>query len=190
MAGGKTRYENFYKIEQPKVLKIIEQAKELGYEIGLHPSYLTWKNKAMFQQELTHLEKVVGEKVRHSRQHFLHCSFAETFDILEDLGIENDSTLGYQNLIGFRCGTGFDFHLYNFKKEQAYGFKETPMIVMDCALLAMTNNEVLSAEQLLKYFLNQNKFNTKITFNFHNHIFDEAKLDNDAMKHLYDFIRH
>lgn len=185
MAGGQTRYENFYSIHHPYVKDIIQKAKDLNYTIGLHPSYLTWNNPSMMVEELNTLERVVGHSIQHSRQHFLHCSFPDTFDILAQAGIKNDSTLGYQNLIGFRCGTGFDFYLYNFKTESPYPILETPMVVMDCALLTMTDYRVEQAESLLNDFLRQNSFYTQLTFNFHNHIFDELKVNKEKMRAIY-----
>lgn len=186
MAGGKTRYEGFYDIEDPYLLQIIEKAKEIGYEIGLHPSYLTWQVGNIFQQELKKLEGIVGRAIVHSRQHFLHYSFQKSPTILEKVGIQNDSTWGYQNLIGFRSGTGFDYQPYHFREERACSFWETPLVVMDCALLAEQDYDIEKAETALHQFLNNNQWFTKITFNFHNHIFDDMASHGGGMRKIYE----
>ena len=122
MAGGITKYDNHYSIADQRIKDIIALAKNKDYSMGLHPGYAAWKNPDLFLKEKKKLEEVVGEEVKHSRQHFLHFSFADTPGILEANGIKSDSTLGYQDLIGFRCGTGFPYHLYNFKEERAFDF--------------------------------------------------------------------
>ena len=189
MAGGKTNYEGFYPIDHPYVKRIIEKAKNLGYDIGLHPSYLTWKNGDMFQRELKRLEDRVGEKIQKSRQHFLHFSFEQSPNILEQASIKNDSSLGYQNLIGFRCGTGFDFYPYHFGEERACHFTERPLVVMDCALLTANKHDIEKVQQSLYHFLRQNHFLSQITFNFHNHIFDDTKSYGMGMKKIFEQVQ-
>ncbi|MFK7933433.1 MAG: hypothetical protein AB8G22_07975, partial [Saprospiraceae bacterium] len=166
LAGGKTKYENFYKITDSRVQEIIQLAKARGYQIGLHPSYLTWRNAEMLEKEKIKLEQIVGEEVIHSRQHFLHFDFKKTPELLVAAGIKEDSTLGYQNRIGFRCGTGFRYQMYDFKQEMSFDLWQTPMVVMDVALLTQANNDVAAWERVLLKFLKENQPGTEIVFNF------------------------
>lgn len=174
-----------YAINDDKILKIMELAKNKNYIIGLHPSYLSHENKTFWQSEKCEFEDQLKIKLTHSRQHYLHFSMQKTPDILQINEVENDSTLGYQDRIGFRCGTGFDYFLYNFAKETKYNFLETPMVLMDCALLKECNYDHILFDQILFDFLEQNYFFTKITFNFHNSIFDDSRTDGDGLKGTY-----
>ena len=184
MAGGITKYDNHYEIEDQRIKQVLGLAKANGYLIGLHPSYAAWMNEDLFLAEKKRLEKVVGEEVVDSRQHFLHFSFEHTPSMLEANGIKRDSSLGYQDLIGFRCGTGFPYRLYNFQEERAFSFLEIPMVFMDCALLGEENDVVEFAERTKK-FLAKNKNLTAITFNFHNSTFDPGRLDREALIQVY-----
>ena len=189
IAGGKTKYENFYKIDDPYVLEIIKSAQGLGYEIGLHPSYATFDKEKLLADEKLQLEQISNSTVQYSRQHFLHYSFEKTASILEKTNIQNDSTFGFQDVIGFRSGTGFEYHPYHFGEERKCTFTETPMVVMDTALLQEVEEDIEKARIVLFYFLKKNKENTKITFNFHNSTFDEVYRDAKELRKLYEDVR-
>jgi len=115
----------------------------------------------------------------------LHFSFSNTIGILEEIGVKYDSTLGYQDLIGFRCGTGHNYYLYNFHKDRQSKVQEIPLVVMDGPLLMEANYNVDKAEKIIFDFMKQNNKFTKITFNFHNSTFDEVVCDSKKFKNLY-----
>jgi len=185
MAGGLTKYDNLYSIKNKKIKKYIKRAKENNYELGLHPSYLAYKNEELFIKEKRLLEKISGNKIINSRQHILHFDFKETIDILENNGIKIDSTLGYQDKIGFRCGTGFTYYLWDFKNNQQRKIKERPLIIMDGCLLIEAKYKVSNAKEIYYCFLKENEYNTQITFNFHNSIFDPVLLNKIELKKLF-----
>ncbi len=175
VAGGKTRqdlYSNYYLKELPS---IIEKAKKNNYDIGLHPSYNAFIDKSMMRDELELLEIIAKEKISRVRMHFLRLNIHKTFEIIEELGFEYDSTLGYNDDIGFRCGTGFEYYPYNFLEERRWKFKELPLIIMDSSLLKSCVGDPACFNSKVNDFLKLNKFNTHINFNFHNSTFDNYK---------------
>ncbi|MEM1321917.1 MAG: hypothetical protein AAGG75_16775 [Bacteroidota bacterium] len=185
LAGGVTPYDRFCQIAHPAMAEVLELAQQRGYQVALHPSYAAHREEALFERERGRLETLVGESLRQSRQHFLHFDFRETPQLLERQGILVDSSLGYQDQIGFRCGTGFAYALYHFAEQRAFRFKEKPLIVMDTALLMHTQENVAAFEQQLKQFLEQNREGTQVTFNFHNSTFDPLRLEAAHLKQLY-----
>lgn len=185
MSGGTTNYDNLYKINNPKIKNYIGFAKENDYEIGLHPSYSAYTNKNQFKKEKNILEKVCQCKIQSTRQHILHFDLKKTPQLLEDCNIKIESTLGYQDLIGFRCGTGFKYKLWNFKNNQPYNLTELPLIIMDGCLLIEADYDVNKARNIYFDFYAKNKYNTQITFNFHNSIFDPVLLDDMELKKLF-----
>ena len=185
MAGGQTRYDNFYEIDAPETQKIIEKAKAAGYEIGLHPSYNCYLDEQLFLAEKQKLEKVVEQKISHLRMHYLRFRFTKTLQIIEACGMHHDSTMGYNDRMGFRCGTGFAYRLFDFEHRRPGTIWETPMIVMDGGLLNEVNYQVETAKILLEDFLKKNQYLTKITFNFHNSIFNPARVDDRALRAFY-----
>ena len=171
LTGGNTIYEGFFNIHNPKVYNTIHVAKGRGYKIGLHPSYDTISNASMMRQERFQLCHVSSEDILDSRQHFLRFDIQNTGKILDELGIKTDSSLGYRDRIGFRCGTGFPYHLYDFDRECAFKFVEIPLIVMDIAAMREIKWDSAAWCLNISAFIEKNNMHTHITFNFHNSFF-------------------
>lgn len=176
MAGGKTKYDGDYEPNGRRITRIIELARQRGYQIGLHPSYNTWRDFTTLKSERLQLELALGQEVRHSRQHYLHYDHRITPYILEALGIELDSSMGYNQRIGFRCGTGFPYQLFSFQEQRAFSFWEAPLAVMDSAILKESAYQLELFECIWREILDSNSGLTQITFNFHNSRFDDAWL--------------
>ncbi len=185
MSGGLTNYDNLYSIDDKKVENIISKALTNGYDIGLHPSYAAYENLTQFKKEKEKLEDVSNVEIIKSRQHILHFSFNKTLEVIHASGIKYDSTFGYQDLIGFRCGTGHPYYLYDIKNNNQISVKETPLVVMDGPLLMDSSYKIEKAKEELYNFLKENKNYTYITFNFHNSIFADLNLDSNGMKEFY-----
>jgi hypothetical protein len=196
LAGGRRRrLEGHFSMESPRARQVLQLAEERGYAIGLHPSYDSPDDERIFRKEKQTLEAVAGRQVEASRQHFLRWRFPDTPRVLEAGGIAEDSTLGFSDMIGFRCGTGFGYRLYNFEAERPWEFREVPPVVMDVALLREAgvdfyrpygNAAALSRTLiLLDEFLAQNQHQTQITFIFHNSTFDEVYIDAPSLRQKY-----
>jgi hypothetical protein len=160
-------------------------SKEKGYKIGLHPGYLTWKNADLMQEQKHDLEQWIGEKITFTRQHYLRFAFPETADQIQKLGFKEDSTLGYRDKIGFRCGTGFPYRLYDFTNQKAYDWYEKPLIVMDISLLRESKFDAKKIFTLWDDFKKNNANNTHITINFHNSVFFEPDISDFPLSELY-----
>jgi len=185
MSGGLTKYDNLYEISEIKSKNIYSQAIECGYQLGLHPSYSAFNDINQFKKEIEIIETTLKIKINSSRQHILHYDVQETPKILSDLEIERDFTLGYQDRIGFRAGTGFNFNLWNLEKNVMLNIIETPLIIMDGCLLIEADYNVIKAKDIYNDFIISNIKNTQITYNFHNSIFDPVLLDDDELKKFY-----
>jgi len=185
MSGGTTKYDNLYDIKDPSLNKVFKTALENNYEIGLHPSYASFKDKRQFLKEKKDLESIIGKKITLSRQHILHYDVIKTPQVIESSGVINDFTLGFQDQIGFRVGTGFEHYLWNNKDNRKFNIIETPLAIMDGCLLIESNYSVEKAIKIHSEFFKKNKFDTQITYNFHNSIFDPVLLNNQKLKSFY-----
>ena len=185
MTGGNSKFDlvdNHYLEELGIVWKV---AKAHNYEAGIHPSYNSADDMQMMMEEKLKLEDITGEKIRLNRQHYLHYYFGITDKHIEKIGFKKDSTLAYNRLIGFRCGTGFDFKPYNFAEERAFEFYESPLAVMDSALIHESKDDMELFNEILFSFIEQNKDHTHITFNFHNSTFDTGIPHRKSLKAIY-----
>jgi len=131
MSGGVTQFDNNYKIDEPKALSLIAKIKKRGHYIGIHPSYDAYSNFEQFKEEKELLEKVTNQKIVEGREHYLRFEVPITWQIWEDNGMQIDSTCGYADKEGFRCGTGDDFSVFNILTRKKLNLKERPLIYMD-----------------------------------------------------------
>jgi len=188
MAGGTSPNDEKYEVENSAFKSISDLAVSRGYQIGLHPSYNSYDDYVMITEERNKLQKATRQRVRTSRQHFLRFAFDETITALSDSGIYEDSSLGYQHRIGFRCGTAFTFLLYDLRRDRNSKVSETPLIIMDGALLDQFEGDAIIAEKKLNDFIEKYSKNSHLTINFHNTIFDPTRYDTETMWNMYDTI--
>ena len=185
MVGGKTKFDNKYSIDDPALKNIVNRAVEFGYNVGLHPSYDSALHAKVHFTELNIINKFLLRECHFNRQHWLRWDWKKTPYQIEKLGFELDSSLGYNHRIGFRCGTGFPYRLYDFRNERSFDFIELPLIYMESALIKERNRTHHSKLEISNNFILNNRFNTHITFNFHNSNFDDSIEGQEGMADLY-----
>ena len=106
---------------------VIVSLLEKGHEIGLH-GIDAWCNTEKGINELKVIHDIANIVVVGVRMHWLYFS-EDSPKALEDAGISYDSTRGYNETIGFLCGTTQVFRFLN-----SLNLFELPLNVMDTAL--------------------------------------------------------
>lgn len=114
---------------QNKIKEVSEWA-----EIGIHPSYASNSNSQKLKTEIQRLEKISGQKIIKSRQHFIKLNLPETYQILINQGIEEDYTMAYADETGFRAGTCTPFYWFDLSKEEKTNLKVHSFCAMDVTL--------------------------------------------------------
>jgi hypothetical protein len=109
------------------LLKDIDSHKQ----VGIHPSYASNSDSCLLDQELSFLSAVLGRKVSFSRQHYLMLSFPGTFRNLLERGIEEEYSLGYSHLTGFRSGIARAYHFYDLLSDMETRLRIVPLHMMD-----------------------------------------------------------
>lgn len=117
----------------PLMKSLVRHLKKAA-TIGIHPSYHAMENKNLMVKEIKTLKELTGEDVLHSRQHYLRCTFPQTFQNLADVGILHDYTLGYPEAVGFRASTCKSFPFYNLRLNKQTNLILHPFMVMDVTL--------------------------------------------------------
>ena len=129
-------YSHFDKNVSPDNLNYRMLIKDIAdyMKVGLHPSYYTMKDDALLKKEKKRMENIVNFPVTKSRQHFLRVELPETYQILADLEIREDYTMGFASHYGFRAGTCTPFYFYDLDYEIQTPVKVFPFAVMDGTL--------------------------------------------------------
>jgi hypothetical protein len=133
--GAKTScYDRGYDPSSPWVAQCLRDLRERGHEIGFHAGYYASDDVACFAREKSRVEDVLGSGPTGGRQHYLRFRAPDTWRIWEAAGMTYDSTLGYADHEGFRCGTCHPFHPFDLEHERELVLTERPLIVMDRTL--------------------------------------------------------
>lgn len=160
--------------ELKEVKNDIKELRERGFEIGIHGSYGTAINKESFKAQLSKLNfQFAG-----GRFHFLHFDIENTPEIIDEVGLKYDSTLGFAEVPGFRFGICNPFNLYNLKEEKPYIFLEYPLNLMDTTFqqskyLHATKEDVIRVAEKLQVEIQ--KFGGVFTVLWHNNFFSDYK---------------
>lgn len=151
--------------------RILYKIKVSNNVIGFHPSYFTATNLHEWENEFKELITVTGN-VTEGRQHYLMVNVPETLRIWDNMGMSIDSSLGYADHEGFRCGTGNEYHFFDVKKRQVMNLIERPLIIMDGTLAGYRKLDVTKSLDCFKYYIEMGKrYNMPITILFHNSSF-------------------
>ncbi|MBO8183043.1 MAG: hypothetical protein H0Z28_09665 [Archaeoglobus sp.] len=131
-----THYARKYEFSDRKVAEIINKLFSEGWEIGLHGSYESYKDKWKLKKEKEYLESVLGHKIYGIRQHRLNLEIPRTWQYQEETGFEYDTSLGFRSSagMGFRWGTCFPFYPYNAEQGRRMSLLEIPLTLMDVSL--------------------------------------------------------
>jgi hypothetical protein len=66
----------------------------------------------------------------------LTSNYQQTFSLLDKLGINYSSLLGFRETTGFRAGVSFPFYPYNHEEDTNFDFLEIPVSIMDLSLFS------------------------------------------------------
>jgi hypothetical protein len=105
----------------------IQQLLAAGCEVGLH-GIDAWLDSSRGREELEEIRRVTGVSEIGVRMHWLYYD-RQSPSVLEKAGAAYDSTMGYNETIGYRAGT-----TQVYKPLQASNLLELPLHIMDTAL--------------------------------------------------------
>jgi len=133
------------------VAEMIREIDHRGWEIGLHPSWYSFNDVNEMKRQKEALEKALGREVVSVRQHFLHYDIRVTPHVQAEAGLLYDSTLGFNDNVGFRFGTCYPWRLYDLQAEVGLPIIEVPLIIQDGAMLKPEKGMRLDGETAFQY---------------------------------------
>jgi hypothetical protein len=117
----------------------MKRIHQRGHQIGLHCSYGSYQSASAIASEFRRLKSLCAElgiEQTHwqARQHWLRFKMPETFQLLDDAGLDSDTTMTFERSIGFRSGTCRPFPVYNLKTRHKLRLIEQPTVAMDASI--------------------------------------------------------
>jgi len=177
MSGGVTEYDNRYDITTQK--ELIERIKERGHKIGIHPSYNAYSDFEQFKKEKGILEKVCECRIDEGREHYLRFEVPTTWQIWEDNNMRIDSSCGYADREGFRCGSGDEFSVFNILTRKKLNLKERPLVLMDCSLFEYNDFSYIEAKNIVQNMKNRGNI---FTILWHNSYIEHLKFYGEVVE--------
>jgi len=171
-----------------EVFDIAEKIKALmssGCEIGLH-GIDGWLDSSRGRVELERIRQVTGSSDIGVRTHWLYCD-DESPEHHERAGADYDSTIGYNQTVGYRAGTS-----QVYKPLGTTHLLELPLHVMDTALfyprrLGLSPKE--AKELVGKIVSNAAEFGGCVTIDWHDRSIAPERLWGDFYRQLIDELR-
>jgi hypothetical protein len=181
------KFDAEYKIENKEIIELIKEINKRGHNIGIHPSYNSYLNQNLIGKELSILQKTLLENGINNpfidcRMHYLRYDISKTPISLYLNGINRDSSLNYANESGFRCGTCFDYEMFDHISQKSLNLIQMPLIVMDNNFLPINCNINFQdkIENIKKIKERCKKLNGNFTILWHN-----SELYNLQLKNLF-----
>jgi hypothetical protein len=164
-----------YCVNSKRIQNLLRNIHDRGHIIGLHGSYDSFLDAEMLTTERKALQgacELAGAKqeILHSRQHYLRWHAGITPDCQSLAGLKIDSTVGYADLPGFRCGTARKFSMWGWKNMAPLELKQQPLVVMEGTLLSgVYMDRKINAENIFRDLSSKAiKFGGDYTILWHN----------------------
>lgn len=135
------RLDAYYDPEDPRIRALMRVIHARGHEIGLHPSYETYRAPAAIAAEFQRLRQVCREEgieqtLWGGRMHYLRWDSSVTPRACSEAGLAYDNTLSYADAPGFRCGTCIDYPAFDPIKNELLPLRIRPLIAMEATIMA------------------------------------------------------
>lgn len=133
------------------IAQVIREIDRRGWEIGLHSSWHSYNDVNELKTQKCALEKVLNHEICSIRQHYLHYDVRCTPGAHQKAGFKYDSTLGFNDNIGFRFGTSYPWMIYDIQNNKNLDVLEVPLVIMDGGLLHQSKGMRLNEEIAFEY---------------------------------------
>ncbi|WP_375170186.1 polysaccharide deacetylase family protein [Marinobacter sp.] len=189
------KYDADYDINHPAIRHLIRKISQRGHEVGIHPSYETFRDFEQLKREFDVLIKVaesegVAQKAWGGRMHYLRWKQPQTLRAWSRAGLTYDSTLGYPDQPGFRSGTSHEYFAFDPIRGEALPVKVRPLVMMESSVIdeRKQGHEVRHAlqsrilELKMRCFLVEGNFsllwhNSSLNFDLSRSVYKEALED-------------
>jgi len=139
-------------------------SKEAGFQYHLLPS---------------EMDKLAGFSANGFRVRYLNLNYQHLFSTLEKGSVKYDSSLGFEDHIGYRAGISYPFNPYNLKEDRAFNLLEIPIIALDSSLMKQNNQNYNKAKKRINRLIKTSKMHrSHISISWHLHHLDPIEFPN------------
>jgi len=129
--GDRIRFDG----QRCSVAEMMREIHRRGWEVGLHASWQAYDCVDEIRRQKDQVEAAIGAEVESVRHHHLHFDVRCTPRVHHEAGFRVDSSLGFNDNIGFRCGTCYPWPLHDLQSNVELDVLELPLIIQDKCLV-------------------------------------------------------
>lgn len=135
-----SKFDWHYSLTEPVIERMLYRIHDRGHEIGVHPSYSTFRDAELICQETERLRQTmtrigIRQTKLGGRQHYLRWETPTTARAYEAARLDHDSTLSFADRPGFRCGTCHEYPFFDLLERRALRITEKPLVVMEHTII-------------------------------------------------------
>jgi hypothetical protein len=184
-ADGRTRARRASRYASADIADDLKRVLSADGEIAVH-GIDAWRDSAKGRDERERIQEITGTAETGVRMHWLYFDL-QAPSMLEKAGFSYDSTVGYNETIGYRAGTTQVFKHLNVDR-----LLELPLHIMDTALFYpsyMNLSDEQARAAMLPLTENATKFGGVLTINWHDRSLGPERLWDDAYATLLRDLR-
>ena len=102
-----------------------------GNRLGIHPSWRSGYSEAVFARELSLFSSITGHAPDISRFHYIRFTLPHDYRKLISHGIQEDHSMGYGSVNGFRASLSMPFPWYDLENDHETSLEVQPFCWMD-----------------------------------------------------------
>lgn len=184
-AQGRLRSRRAARYDAADLREILLRLEMAGKEVTVH-GLDAWRDAAAGREERARIRGLVNCNATGIRMHWLYFD-ADSPEKLEAAGFHYDSSVGYNNAVGYRAGA-----VQVFKPLTAQHLLELPMHIMDTALFfpSYMSLSPKQAEAVVRPLIeNSTQFGGVLTVNWHDRSLAPERLWGDFYRQLIGWLQ-
>ncbi len=130
VADKNSIYDKHVLPQQQIMWRIVKKHAKV-YPIGIHPSWQSNAARKIVAEELNTLSDMADMPINKSRQHYIKMTMPITYQNLIRLQIEDDFSMGYGSVNGFRASIASSHYWFDLSKNESTNLKLHPFCFMD-----------------------------------------------------------
>jgi len=119
------------------VREMMREIHDRGWEVGLHASWYCFNCLEELKRQKCQVEEAINATVASVRHHFLHFDIRCTPRVHHDAGLKVDSSIGFNDDIGFRYGTAMPWKLRDTRDDRELQVIELPLVIQEKCLIRL-----------------------------------------------------
>lgn len=189
VADKQSGYDKNISIHSKQLQRLIKKtAREAT--VGLHPSWKSGDDVSLLKEEKSFLQSIIHQPVTKTRQHYIRMQLPETYRQLIATGIQDDYSMGYGSINGFRASYCLPFRWFDLSNNQITKLTVHPFCFMDAnANFEQHLSPEAAAKELVQYYYAVKSVNGNLITVFHNHFLADTKQWKPWKNFYFQFIQ-